>query len=610
MIDFNPKNINRWMMMGTRYAFGSFLTDLAANHPKLFAITADFTKSAGLTKFKELYPSQFLTTGIAEQNMVSLASGLASEGYNVFACCFASFLTTRCYEQIKVNLGCMQHNVKLVGIASGLGASYQGNTHYGLDDVSLMRTIPNMTIVVPSDCTEVAKATLALAEYNGPAYLRLIGEGIIPVVNEEDYDFEIGKGIKKREGKDVLIISNGTMVSQSLKVAEELSENYGVEASVINMHTVKPLDTHIIDDNLNGKKLIVTIEEGLLNGGLGSSVADYMSSLGKDLKIIRLGINDFFPCAGSYNYLLEQCGLDIKTIVHKIIANIDSLNDSHNIVKSCEKCINVDLQQLRKNCFEMKLKALDMALSTSFGAHIGGGFSAMEIMGSLYTVASIPSMADINRDRIIVSKGHGVLAYYTALWKKGFISEDELATFETDGTLFHGHPHKNLEKGIEFSGGSLGLGISYAVGVAKACQKKGLNNTIYVLLGDGEMDEGIVWEALMSISNFGLNNMTLIVDRNNFQLDGPTDEIMKLTPLEDKLKTFGLDVDIVDGHSIEALVDTLQKKSDKPRAIIANTVKAHGISFLENNKISHQCTLNKKKYEQAIDEIRRAYDGE
>ena len=124
------------------------------------------------------------------------------------------------------------------------------------------------------------------------------------------------------------------------------------------------------------------------------------------------------------------------------------------------------------------------------------------------------------------------------------------------------------------------------------------------------MDEGIVWEALMSISNFGLNNMTLIVDRNNFQLDGPTDEIMKLTPLEDKLKAFGLDVDIVDGHSIEALVDTLQKKSDKPRAIIANTVKAHGISFLENNKISHQCTLNKKKYEQAVDEIRRAYDGE
>ena len=270
----------------------------------------------------------------------------------------------------------------------------------------------------------------------------------------------------------------------------------------------------------------------------------------------------------------------------------------------------MDIQQLKKECFEMKLKALDMALSTSFGAHIGGGFSAMEIMRSLYAVAKIPSMKDVNRDRIIVSKGHGVLAYYTALWKECFITEEELSTFETDGTQFHGHPHRNIEKGIEFSGGSLGLGISYAVGVAKACKMRSIDNTIYVLLGDGEMDEGIVWEALMSINHLGLNNITLIIDCNNYQLDGSTDEIMKLNPLEDKLKAFGLDVEVVDGHSIESLVETLPKKREKPRAIIANTIKAHGISFLENNKLSHQCTLSKKKYEQAINEIRRAYDGE
>lgn len=258
----------------------------------------------------------------------------------------------------------------------------------------------------------------------------------------------------------------------------------------------------------------------------------------------------------------------------------------------------------------MKLKALDMALSTSFGAHIGGGFSAMEIMRSLYEVANIPSMQDDSRDRIIMSKGHGVLALYTALWKKGLMTEEDLATFETDGTQFHGHPHRNLAKGIEFSGGSLGLGISYAVGVAKASKMKGLNNTIYVLLGDGEMNEGIVWEALMSIINFGLNNITLIIDSNHYQLDGPTDEIMKLNPLEDKLKAFGFDVESIDGHSIESLIETLLKKSEKPRAIIANTIKAHGISFLENNKMSHQCTLSKKKYEQAVEEIKNAYNGE
>lgn len=267
-------------------------------------------------------------------------------------------------------------------------------------------------------------------------------------------------------------------------------------------------------------------------------------------------------------------------------------------------------EKIRKDVYEMKLKALDMALSTSFGAHIGGGFSAMEIMRCLYEVAHIPSMQDESRDRIIMSKGHGVLALYTALWKKGLMTEEDLASFETNGTQFHGHAFRNLDKGVEFSGGSLGLGISYAVGVAKACKNKGLGNRIFVILGDGEMDEGIVWEALMSILNFGLDNVTVIVDRNQYQLDGPTSEIMNLLSVEDKLKAFGFDVEVVDGHSIPALMDVLGKTSDKPRAIIAYTVKANGISFLANNKVSHQCVLPRKKYELAVEEIKKAYDGE
>lgn len=320
MIEFNPKNIKRWMMLSTRNAFGTFLTELAADHPELFAMTADFTKSTGLAKFKEQYPNQFLSTGIAEQNMIALASGLASEGHNVFASSFASFVTTRCYEQVKINLGYMQHNVKLVGIASGLGVSHQGNTHFGLDDVSLMRAIPNMTIIVPSDCTEVAKATIALADFNGPAYLRLVGEGFIPIVNPDDYEFEIGKGIVKREGTDVLIIANGTMVNQSLKVAEELEKD-DISAAVVNMHTVKPLDTALIETQIQGKKLIVTAEEGQLNGGLGSAVAEHLASLGNTPKLVRFGVKDIFPHAGSYQFLLQQCGLDVETIKNVIINN-------------------------------------------------------------------------------------------------------------------------------------------------------------------------------------------------------------------------------------------------------------------------------------------------
>ncbi len=322
MIEFNPKNIKRWMMLSTRNAFGTFLTDLAGDHPEVFAITADFTKSTGLAKFKEQFPAQFLSSGIAEQNMIALASGLASEGHNVFACSFASFAATRCYEQIKINLGYMQHNVKVVGIASGLGVSFQGNTHYGLDDVSLMRSIPGMTIVVPSDCTEVAKATIALVNYQGPAYLRLVGEGFIPIVNPEDYEFVIGKGIVKREGTDVLIIANGTMVNQSLKAAVEL-EQEGISAAVVNMHTVKPLDTALINSQIQGKRLVITIEEGQINGGLGSAVAEYLVSINHTPKMIRLGVQDLFPHAGSYQYLLQQCGLDVESIKKSIIDNIN-----------------------------------------------------------------------------------------------------------------------------------------------------------------------------------------------------------------------------------------------------------------------------------------------
>ena len=303
MIEFNPKNIKRWMMLSTRNAFGTFLTELAVEHPEVFVMSADFTKSTGLAKFKEQFPQQFLTTGIAEQNMIALASGVASEGHNVFASSFASFLATRCYEQIKINLGYMQHNVKLVGIASGLGVSF-------------------LTIVVPSDCTEVAKATIALVNYNGPAYLRLVGEGFIPIVNTDDYEFIIGKGIVKREGTDVLMIANGTMVNQSLKVAEELDKE-GISVAVVNMHTVKPLDTELINKMIPEKKLVVTAEEGQINGGLASAVAEHLAYLGNAPKMLRFGVQDIFPHAGSYQYLLQQCGLDVESIKKSIIDNIE-----------------------------------------------------------------------------------------------------------------------------------------------------------------------------------------------------------------------------------------------------------------------------------------------
>lgn len=256
---------------------------------------------------------------------------------------------------------------------------------------------------------------------------------------------------------------------------------------------------------------------------------------------------------------------------------------------------------------EMKLKALDMAFGTgSFGAHIGGGFSAIEIYSVLYSgILNVGTkfIDSEKRDRIIASKGHGVLAQYTALWKAGLMSDGDLETFDKNGTHFYGHPSRNIEKGIEFSAGSLGLGMSFGVGVALSCKLKDFNNRIIVVVGDGECNEGIVWESIMAAANYNLNNLTIIVDRNHYQLDGPTDEILKTNPLEDKFKSFGFAVDVVDGHDCKSLTEAIEKRYEIPNVIIADTIKAHGISFLENNKMSHQCSLTQKQYEQAKQEL-------
>lgn len=271
---------------------------------------------------------------------------------------------------------------------------------------------------------------------------------------------------------------------------------------------------------------------------------------------------------------------------------------------------DIVIKEIEEKCRDMKFKALDMALSTgSNGSHIGGGFSAMEILATLYAVASIGNPQDVHRDRVIVSKGHCVLAYYTALWKAGLVKEEDLLSFDKNGTRFHGHPHRDLSLGIEFSGGSLGLGISYAVGVAVACNRGGLDNKIYVLLGDGECDEGIVWEALMSISNFQLNNIVIIIDRNGYQLDGPTNEVMNQFSLEQKFQAFGFEVDVVNGHSVAELYNAFIKVSHASRVIIADTVKANGISFLMDNKMAHHCALSPKKYDTAVEDIKEMYNG-
>lgn len=322
-MEINRINIRTWSMLGARRTFGTVMDAYASEFDKLFVMSGDLASSSGLDRFLKNHPEKYLSAGIAEQNMVGIASGLAADGYVPFITSFSPFMTGRCYDQIRMHLGYMHHNVKLVGLAAGIGVGIQGNSHFGLDDVALMRAVPGMTIVEPADCTEVVKAVKAIYDYNGPVYLRLIGEAGSPIVNKEDYEYEIGKARTMREGADLAIIASGTMVYQSMQAAKILAEE-GIECKVVNMHTVKPIDKDALE-SLRYFSLIVVVEEANVIGGLGSAVAEYMVTKPNSPAIDIIGINDSFPHAATYKRMLEDTGLDAAHIAERIKIKLNSL---------------------------------------------------------------------------------------------------------------------------------------------------------------------------------------------------------------------------------------------------------------------------------------------
>jgi transketolase len=317
MIAFTPANIRTWSMLGSCGAFGMAALDFPEIDDRTVIVTADLCTFSGLDRFRGKYPDRLYNVGIAEQNMIGVAAGLSKEGCNVFATTYATFASTRSCDPVRVHLGYMQFGIKLVGLTSGLSVGILGATHMSIEDLAIMRSIPNMTVLSPADCTETVKATLAAARHDGPVYLRLTGGMNNPIVYRDDYSFQIGKAIILREGGDVAIVATGTMVNQALEAAR-LLEAQGMSAAVIDMHTIKPLDTAVLDAVFATAKLIVTVEEHSVIGGLGGAVAEYKSRQKQSPPQLTIGIEDFFPHAGEYGYLLERCGLAAAQIARRI----------------------------------------------------------------------------------------------------------------------------------------------------------------------------------------------------------------------------------------------------------------------------------------------------
>lgn len=314
-------NAKIWSRLGPRAVYGQALLALASEDDRIIALSADLGNSSGLDRFKATFPDRFINAGIAEQNMIGIAAGIAKEGLTVFASSFAPFITMRACEQVRMNMGYMQLNVKAVGIGSGLAMGFLGNSHFGLEDLAIINAIPNITIITPSDCSEVVKAVYAAANHDGPVYIRITGVPGTPIIYEEDYSFNIGEAITLRKGKDVAIIAHGSMVSESLK-ASTLLEEKGIKAEVINFHTIRPLDIKTLDKLFINHNLVVIVEEHVKSGGLGAAVCQEASKKGSVKKVKIYGLENVFPTTEDYWKMLDTNDLTSIKIANRIIQDI------------------------------------------------------------------------------------------------------------------------------------------------------------------------------------------------------------------------------------------------------------------------------------------------
>lgn len=304
--------------VATRDSYGNALVDLAKEHEDLVVLDADLAAATKTAVFKKAYPKRHIDCGIAESNMAGIAAGLATCGYVPFMSSFAMFAAGRAFEQVRNSIGYPHLNVKIGATHAGISVGEDGATHQCCEDLALMREIPGMVVINPCDDVEARAAVKAAYEYTGPVYLRF-GRLALPVLNDEaSYQFEIGKGVLLKEGKDVSVIATGLCVSESLKAAEMLAED-GIDAEVINIHTIKPLDEELVVSTASKTKRVFTVEEHSVIGGLGSAVAETLSDK-CPVKLTRIGVNDRFGESGPAKELVHKYGLDAEGIYNQIKA--------------------------------------------------------------------------------------------------------------------------------------------------------------------------------------------------------------------------------------------------------------------------------------------------
>ncbi len=322
-----PINIKTWSRLGQRGAFfGIAMPELADHTENLKLLTADLALLSGMDRFINRHADKFLNVGIAEQNMIGIAAGLAMGGDCVFATTYASFIAVRSLEQVRQHLSHMGCNVKLVGSAAGVTAAKSGISHWATEDLAFMRALPNMTVLSAADSLEAVKMAEYAASVDNPVYIRLSGGLNCPIVYEQDYPFTAGKLTCITEGESIAVIATGLMVNEAKKAAELLREK-DINCAVYNMHTIKPIDEDSLAWIFDQYDMVVTVEEHQVTGGMGSAVAEYKATFARAPRQVMIGFHDTFTEAGSQRYVWEQAGLTAEQIAQRIENEWEHRND-------------------------------------------------------------------------------------------------------------------------------------------------------------------------------------------------------------------------------------------------------------------------------------------
>ena len=305
--------------IATRESYGNALAELGKVNPDVVVFDADLAGATKTGVFKKAFPERHFDCGIAESNMVGLAAGIATTGIPVFASSYAIFTAGRCYEQIRTSVCYPKLNVKIAATHAGVTVGEDGASHQCCEDISLMRNIPGMVVVSPADATEAALATEAILEYNGPVYLRL-SRSASPVIFDENYQFQLGKGVVLQDGNDIAIFSTGIVLGEVLQAAEKLKQK-GLSVAVINIHTIKPIDQELVIKYASKCKHLFTVEEHSIIGGLGSAIAEVTAEY-QPVKLTRIGIKDIFGSSGDPSGMFKRYGLDYESIEETILKSL------------------------------------------------------------------------------------------------------------------------------------------------------------------------------------------------------------------------------------------------------------------------------------------------